>query len=151
MGLGINLFENLYNYSETFIIGSYFAYINSQIWNSNILVSFSCSLFLNIFSPGILRWDCLATDWYHAPVYPTFLFFNPHLTAKTFEMRLGSKASDLYNAVTHQFVKRNVRDTTILTLSTDSAAVIVITPPNGKITHDGGRTLVDNIVVDWQR
>jgi len=99
--------------------------------------------------PGILRWDCLATDWYHASAYPTFLFFNPHLTAKTFEMRLGSKASDLYNAVTHQFVKRNVRDATTLTLAADSAAVMVIAPVNGKLTHYGRRTLVDNIVVDW--
>ncbi len=101
--------------------------------------------------PGILRWDCLATDWYHAPAYPTFLFFNPHLTARTFEMRLGSEASDLYNAVTHQFVKRNVRDATTLTLAADSAAVIVIAPLNGQLTHDGRRTLVDNIVVDWSR
>jgi hypothetical protein len=101
--------------------------------------------------PGILRWDCLATDWYHAPTYPTFLFFNPHLTARTFEMRLGSKACDLYNAVTGRFVKRNVRDATALTLAADSAAVIIITPLNGMIAHDGGRTLVDNIVVDWQR
>jgi len=99
--------------------------------------------------PGILCWDCLATDWYHASAYPTFLFFNPHLTAKTFEMRLGSKASDLYNAVTHQFVKRNVRDATTLTLAADSAAVMVIAPVNGKLTHYGRRTLVDNIVVDW--
>jgi hypothetical protein len=99
--------------------------------------------------PGILCWDCLATDWYHAPAYPTFLFFNPHLTAKTFEMRLGSKASDLYNAVTHQFVKHNVRDATTLTLAADSAAVIVITPLNGKLTHYGHQTLIDNIVVDW--
>jgi hypothetical protein len=99
--------------------------------------------------PGILRWDCLATDWYHAPAYPTFLFFNPHLTAKTFEMRLGSKASDLYNAVTHQFVKHNVRDATTLTLAADSAAVMVIAPLNGKLTHYGRQTLIDNIVVDW--
>ena len=64
-------------------------------------------------------------------------------------MRLGSKPSDLYDAVTHQFVKRNVRDATTLTLAADSAAVIVIAPPNGKITHDGRQTLIDNIVVDW--
>ena len=101
--------------------------------------------------PGILRWDCLATDWYHAPAYPTFLFFNPHLTARAVEMRLGSEASDLYNVVTHQFVKRNVRNAATLTLAADSAAVIVIAPLNGKITHDGRRTLIDNIVVDWQR
>jgi len=101
--------------------------------------------------PGILRWDCLATDWYHAPAYPTFLFFNPHKTTKTFQIQLGPKASDLYNVVTHQFVKRNVRDAAALTLAADSAAVIVITPPNGKITHDGRRTLIDKIVVDWQR
>jgi hypothetical protein len=91
---------------------------------------------------GILQWGCPATDWYHAPAYPTFLFFNPYSTPKVLEMQLGSKASDLYNAVTLQFAKRNVRDKTTLTLAAGSAAVMVITPPGGKLTHDGRRTLL---------
>lgn len=100
--------------------------------------------------PGILQWDCLATDWYHAPAFPTFLLFNPYSTAKTVEMRLGTEVSDLYDAVTGRFINRHVRDRATLMLAADSAAVIVVTPPDGKLTHDGRRTLIDNIVIDWR-
>jgi len=100
---------------------------------------------------GILRWDCLATDWYHAAAYPTFLLFNPHSTARTVEVHVGPEAADLYDAVTGQFLKRDVRDATSLILAADSAAVVVLTPPDGELTREGRRALVDNIVVDWQR
>jgi len=99
--------------------------------------------------PGILRWDCLATDWHHAAAYPTFLLFNPHATAKTVEMGVGPQACDLYDIVSGRFLKRHVRDATTLPLAGDSAAVVVLTPPDGKLTREGRRTLVDHIVVDW--
>lgn len=100
---------------------------------------------------GVLRWDCVATDWYHGPAYPTFLLFNPHASRRTAEMRVGPEACDLYDAVRGEFLKRNVRDATALVLGADSAAVVVLTPPEGKLRRDGGRTLVDNLVVDWRR
>jgi hypothetical protein len=101
--------------------------------------------------PGMLRWDCVATDWYHAPAFPTFLFFNPHPGARTFEADVGPSPGDLYDAVTHQFVKRDVRGKTTLTLPADGAAVIVVAPAGGKLTRDGPRTLINGVVVDWRR
>ncbi|MGO8925592.1 MAG: hypothetical protein ACLQU3_01520 [Limisphaerales bacterium] len=99
--------------------------------------------------PGILRWDCVATDWYHAPAYPTYLFFNPHPTSKTFQTDIGPKATDLYDAVTHQFVNRKVRGTVSLTLTPETAAVIVAAPAGGKSTREGKRILVAEVVVDY--
>jgi hypothetical protein len=101
--------------------------------------------------PGILRWDCVATDWYHAPAFPTFLFFNPYAGEKTFEARFGPDPSDLYDAVTHRFVKRGVRGQTMLTLPADSAAVIVVVPAGGRLTREGPRTLINGVVVDWRQ
>jgi hypothetical protein len=100
---------------------------------------------------GILRWDCVATDWYHGPAYPTFLLFNPYATDKTVEMRVGPEACDLYDAVAGAFRKRNVRGTIPLVLGADSAVVVVLTPSDGELVRDGGRTLIDGIVVDWRR
>ncbi len=32
---------------------------------------------------AIVRWDCIKTEWYHPPAYPTYLFHNPLRTAET--------------------------------------------------------------------
>ena len=99
--------------------------------------------------PGILSWDCVATDWYHAPAYATRLYYNPHVETKTIELDIGSKPVDLYDTVNQGFVQRNVRNRTTLRLAPDSAAVIVTTPAQGRLTRDGQRTLVDDVVIDW--
>jgi len=100
--------------------------------------------------PGILRWDCVATDWFHAPAYATFLFYNPHPAAKTLRTDFGPNPVDLYDAVTHQFVKRKVKGSVSLTLPLETATVIVVAPAGGKLTREGKRTLVDGVVVDYQ-
>ena len=99
--------------------------------------------------PGLLRWDCVATDWHHAPACPTYLFYNPHPTAKTFQADFGPKATDLYDAVTHQFVKHKVRGKVNLTLAPETAAVIVAAPAGGKLTRASQRTFVDGVMVDF--
>jgi hypothetical protein len=100
---------------------------------------------------GVLRWDCVATDWYHGAAYPTYLLFNPYDTARTVGVRVGATACDLYDAVRGEFLKRNVRGATTVVLEGDSAAVVVVTPAGGELVRDEGRTLVDGVVVDWRR
>jgi hypothetical protein len=99
--------------------------------------------------PGILRWDCVATDWFHAPAYPTWLFYNPHREAKTFSTDVGPAAANLYDVVQRDFVQRAVRGRAQLVLAPDAAAVIVATPAGGKIERDGRRTLIQGVVVDY--
>ena len=100
--------------------------------------------------PGILRWDCLATDWFHDAAEPTFLFFNPHAAPKTFQTDIGPKVADLYDAVTHQFMQRKVRGQVPLTLAPETAAVVVVTPVNAKRAREGRRMLVDGLGVNYQ-
>lgn len=99
--------------------------------------------------PGILRWDCVATDWFHASAYPTFLIYNPYPKAKTFHTDFGPNPADLYDAVTHQFTQRKVRGSMSLTLAPETAAVVVVTPVNGQLVREGKRWLVDGVVVDY--
>jgi hypothetical protein len=97
---------------------------------------------------GILRWDCVATDWFHAPAYPTYLFYNPHPTTRTFQTDIGPQTTDLYDAVSHQFVKRDVRGKVTLTLAPETAAVIVLAPHGGKVATDKRRLTVNGITID---
>ncbi len=98
---------------------------------------------------GILRLDCLATDFYRAPAYPTYLYYNPFAETKTVTLDVGGNASALYDAALHQFITRNVSGTLRLTLQPDTAAVVVLCPADGSFTRSNGRLLCNGRIVDW--
>jgi hypothetical protein len=99
--------------------------------------------------PGILRWDCAATDWFHSPAYPTWLVYNPYSEAKVVHLTVGPAKVDLYDVVRHGFVERGVRGSVRLTLPSGAAAVLVAATAGGKVTRDGSRTLIEGVVVDF--
>lgn len=99
---------------------------------------------------GILQLDCLVTDFYRAPSYPTYLYYNPYSEAKTVTLEVGKNVSELYDATSHAFIAKTVSGTTRLTLKPDSAMVIVICPADGNITTKNSRLLCNNRVIDWK-
>jgi hypothetical protein len=99
--------------------------------------------------PGLLRWDCLATDWFHVPAHPTWLFYNPYPETKTFHTDVGPGAVDLYDIVRGDYLKRAVRGNVELTLPPDTAAVIVAAPAGGRLAHASDKTMIDGVVVDY--
>jgi hypothetical protein len=99
--------------------------------------------------PGILRWDCLATDWFHSPSLPTWLFYNPYAEPKPVRFEVGPTPVDLYDVVRHEFVRRGAQADVRLTLPGRTAAVLVVAPVGGKITRRTDQTLIDGIVVDF--
>ena len=100
--------------------------------------------------PGILRWDCVATDWFHAPAYATFLICNPFADPKTVTLPVGPSECDLYDTVTGTFIARDVTGATFLRLAPDQVMVLVFTPPHGSVSHTGFRLLINDVVVDYQ-
>ena len=100
--------------------------------------------------PCILQLDCLATDFFRSTAYPTFLCYNPYRQDRSFQLDVGSGPADLYDAVTHRFVARDVDQRANVTLPADSAALFVVTPSGGQFTRVGKRTLVDGVVIDWR-
>lgn len=100
--------------------------------------------------PCILQLECLATDFFRSAAYPTFLCYNPYPEERSFQLDIGSAPADVYDAVTHRFVARNVGQRVSVTLPADSAALFVVTPTGGQLTHAGKRTLVDDVVIDWR-
>lgn len=98
----------------------------------------------------ILQLDLLATDYYHAEAYPTYLYYNPYSTAQSVQIDVGACPVDMYDAVSQTFLKTNVSSVTNFDIGADSAAVIVLAPAGGQVTIDGNRKLIDNIVVDYK-
>jgi hypothetical protein len=98
---------------------------------------------------GILRLDLLKTDYFHAEAYPTFLYYNPHATAKKVDIDVGTEATDLYDVATNQFLARNVRGRAEIDIPADTAIVAVLAPAGKELRRDGKRTLIDDVVVSY--
>jgi len=99
--------------------------------------------------PGILRWDCLATDWFHRSAYPTHLYYNPFRKSQIITLHLD-KPADLYDLVTGAFVASNVEDGDRLRLASDQALLLVQVPPGVKIERKGTQLLADGVVIDYR-
>lgn len=99
---------------------------------------------------GILQLNLLATDFYHDKAYPSFLYYNPYATNKKVSIKIehGQKV-DLYNSVSGQFIARNISSSAKIKIAPESAVVIVCVPSGGKITQQGSKMLVDDVVVDY--
>ena len=100
--------------------------------------------------PMILKLNVLATDYYHAPAYPSSLYFNPVLTAQSVQIDVGAGQHDLYDAVSKTFVQSGVSGTVSITIPADAARLVVITPAGGVITYDLDRMMINGIVVDYR-
>ena len=98
----------------------------------------------------ILRLDLLKTDYFHGPAYPTFLYYNPHPKPKTVELHLGAERKDIYDAVSKDFLLRNVRGKVQIKIPSDTARVVVLAPAKGKLTREGTQTLIGGVIVDYR-
>jgi hypothetical protein len=108
------------------------------------------SIIRNTNVAGILQLNLLATDFYHDNAYPSFLYYNPYIKAKTISIKVDAgKKVDLYNTVTQRFIARNISSVASIKLSPKNAAVIVSVPSGGKLSYKANKMLVNGVVVDY--
>jgi hypothetical protein len=98
---------------------------------------------------GILQLNCLATDYFRGPAYPTFLYFNPHGLQKQVEIDVGTAPRDIYDAVSGIFLKRKIAGRVAFSVPGDAAVLLVATPSEGRLETRDGRLLVNGVVVDY--
>jgi hypothetical protein len=96
----------------------------------------------------ILQLDCLATDFFRAPAYPTFLYYNPHPQARRISLSLGEKAVTVYDIAGKRILARNVKGRARIAVPADGAVVAVMVPAAGTVRNEGRKLLVNDIVVD---
>ncbi len=99
--------------------------------------------------PMILRLDVLKTDYYHSAAYPTYLYFNPDSIQHAVNVDAGSGQHDIYDAVAHSFVLKDVSGIISLPINANSAVLIVLAPALGISTYDLDRFLINGVVVDY--
>jgi hypothetical protein len=110
-------------------------------------------MFAGMITPGddpmIPRLDLLACDFFRDKAYPSYLYYNPYNERREVSVAVGDSAVDVYDAVRNTFVARNVTGAAKVSLDSDSAMVLVLAPAGGKESSDGRKTLVDDIVIDY--
>ena len=100
---------------------------------------------------GILKLDCLATDFYRGEAHPTFLMYNPHPEAKSVSYTVqGAGKVDLYDAITHRYLGKGVGKDTTIELAAQKAALIVELPANTQIIQREGKYYAGDVVVSHQ-
>ncbi|MBB6671980.1 hypothetical protein [Cohnella nanjingensis] len=99
---------------------------------------------------GILRLDCLRTDYYHAQAYPTYLYYNPYPEAREIRVDVGEAPIRLYDAVSHAFVTASASGTAVLTLPPSAAVLAVHVPARSLAADAGGRRFADGVIIDYQ-
>jgi hypothetical protein len=99
--------------------------------------------------PKILQIDCLATDFFRDKAFPTYLYFNPHQTARSIAIPVGPGPARVYDAVSKRFIAENVQDRATILAPADGAVVAVVVPAGAPVRRDGRRLLVADAVVDY--
>ncbi len=98
---------------------------------------------------GVLQLNCLDTDFYHGKAYPTYLVYNPYPQPKKVRISLGDYRCDLYDAVSNRIIAKNVVHDTLISIPSDFAMVLVLTPPNGKTTIQRDKKMINGVVVNY--
>ncbi len=98
---------------------------------------------------GILQIDLLKTDFHHDPAFPTFLYYNPFETDKTVILQLDEGTFDIYDALSNTIISTSQSGEALLDISAGTAVMTVLIPAGAVIEQDGKRSLVSNVVIDY--
>jgi hypothetical protein len=99
---------------------------------------------------GVLKFDCLATDFFESPAYPTYMYYNPHDSIERIDVEINDGDRDVYDTTRHEFVERDISGTATVTIPPKSSCVVVLSPEDAKPTVEGTQLLLDRVVVDYR-
>ncbi|MDR3667655.1 MAG: T9SS type A sorting domain-containing protein [Ignavibacteriaceae bacterium] len=98
---------------------------------------------------GILKLDLLKTDYYHAPAYPSYLFYNPFTSSQQIQFNAGTGQHNLYDAVSNTFLQSNISGVVNISIPANSAVIIVVTPSGGTLIYNLNKTLYNGVIIDY--
>ena len=98
---------------------------------------------------NILQLDLLATDFYNAEAYPSYLYYNPNPEAKEVSISVGQNEVKIYDAVQRAFISQSTQGNFTFKLDKENSAVLVFVPKNAYLEAKDGKLYADNIVIDY--
>ncbi|MEZ4747254.1 MAG: LamG-like jellyroll fold domain-containing protein [Calditrichia bacterium] len=98
---------------------------------------------------GVLKLDMLKTDFFRNEAYPTYLLYNPHVTAQNVSIDVGSNSVDLYDAVSNTFLQTGVSGVVSVAIPADEALQLVLAPAGGVVSYHFDEMRIDGVTVDY--
>ncbi len=115
--------------------GGYVGYLGSIVSPTNV--------------PEVLKLDCLATDVYTGPTYPTSIYYNPTGSVRLVAIALGESPSSIYDAAGDRWMATNRTGNQLVVIEPDTAILAVLVPADGIVSSNSGRLLVNGTVIDF--
>ncbi|MCF8366987.1 MAG: hypothetical protein K9H16_14455 [Bacteroidales bacterium] len=99
---------------------------------------------------NILQLDLLATDFYKAKAFPSYLFYNPNPGARKVTISVGPDKVKVYDAIQRAFISNGSSDDFTFNMEKENAAVLVFVPEKAKIEVRDGKLYADDVVIDYR-
>jgi len=98
---------------------------------------------------NILQLNLLATDFYRAKAYPSYLYYNPNSEAKEVKISVGLNEIKIYDAVKRAFISQSTKGSFTFKIDKENSAVLIFVPKNTKIIIKEGKLYADDVVIDY--
>jgi hypothetical protein len=100
----------------------------------------------------ILQLNCTATDFYQSNSFPTFLYYNPFDAINSVCFYNTDKTNvDLYDALTHEYIGKDIADENCFDIQGKKARLIVVLPVGSEVTMEKGNYMVGDKVVAYDQ
>ena len=99
---------------------------------------------------NILQLDLLATDFYKAEAFPSYLYYNPNPEAKEVTISVGKNEVKIYDAIKRAFISSSAKEDFTFKMEKENSAVLIFVPKNAKIKVKAGKLYADEVVIDYR-
>ncbi len=99
---------------------------------------------------NILQLDLLATDFYKAKAFPSYLYYNPNVEAKEVTISVGENQVKIYDTTKRAFISTKATGDFTFTMEKENAAVLIFVPEKAKIEIREGKLYADDVVIDYR-
>ncbi len=99
---------------------------------------------------NILQLDLLATDFYRADAYTSYLYYNPHQEVNEVLISIGDKDLKIYDAIERKFISQKTKYDFTFNVAGESSRLLVLIPASAKIKEEGGKLYADEVVIDYK-
>ncbi len=98
---------------------------------------------------NILQLDLLATDFYKAEAFPSYLYYNPNPEIKEVTISVDKNEVKIYDTTKRAFISQSAQGDFTFKLEKENSAVLVFVPKDAIIVAKEGKLYADDVVIDY--